>query len=231
MIQRYQTEVDMAAKASKANERKSDEWYTPRWLVDALGTFDTDPCTPQRGHWTAKTCYTIEENGLKQPWTGRVFLNPPYSDIDPWILKMTRHGNGILLVFAKTETQWMDQALCFANAICFLSQRVKFVDIGENTEGSPKAPSVLLAFGDENVEAIATAIAEGKIDGRLFGEIVPQIYLNERDEDFQREQPSMADYQRWADEAAETADRDAKRLEQSPFERWRRRAQMKLDRQ
>ena len=24
----------------------TDEWYTPRWIIDELGPFDLDPCAP-----------------------------------------------------------------------------------------------------------------------------------------------------------------------------------------
>lgn len=24
----------------------SDEWYTPKWVIDELGPFDLDPCSP-----------------------------------------------------------------------------------------------------------------------------------------------------------------------------------------
>ena len=49
----------------------SDEWYTPRELIDSLGTFDLDPCAPLHPLWpTAKKMYNIETDGLKQSWGG-----------------------------------------------------------------------------------------------------------------------------------------------------------------
>ena len=33
----------------------SDEWYTPREIIEALGEFDLDPCAPMHPLWpTAK---------------------------------------------------------------------------------------------------------------------------------------------------------------------------------
>lgn len=49
----------------------TDEWYTPKEIVDALGKFELDPCSPARRLWdTAKRHITPEEDGLKQNWGG-----------------------------------------------------------------------------------------------------------------------------------------------------------------
>lgn len=60
--------------------RSSDEWYTPKEILDALGKFDLDPCAPIRPLWpTAEVMYDQNIDGLSQIWEGRVWLNPPYS--------------------------------------------------------------------------------------------------------------------------------------------------------
>ena len=49
----------------------TDEWYTPKEIVDALGVFDLDPCSPVKRLWdTAKRHITPEEDGLKADWGG-----------------------------------------------------------------------------------------------------------------------------------------------------------------
>jgi hypothetical protein len=56
-----------------------NEWLTPPCLLRRLGPFDLDPCSPVNRPWdTARHHYTIEDDGLQQPWFGRVFCNPPY---------------------------------------------------------------------------------------------------------------------------------------------------------
>lgn len=49
----------------------SDEWYTPREIIEALGEFDLDPCAPMHPLWpTAKIMYNKQDNGLVQNWGG-----------------------------------------------------------------------------------------------------------------------------------------------------------------
>lgn len=46
-----------------SHERASggtDEWLTPKWLVDRLGPFDLDPCSPINRPWaTAARHFTV----------------------------------------------------------------------------------------------------------------------------------------------------------------------------
>lgn len=56
-----------------------DEWLTPPEIIKALGQFDLDPCAPVVRPWdTAERHYSIKDNGLMLPWSGRVWCNPPY---------------------------------------------------------------------------------------------------------------------------------------------------------
>jgi hypothetical protein len=73
-----------------------DEWLTPPEIVRALGPFDLDPCAPIVRPWdTAAQHYTIQDNGLNQPWAGRVWLNPPYGrEAIHWMARLAEHGNG-----------------------------------------------------------------------------------------------------------------------------------------
>ena len=90
----------------RAYEGRTDEWLTPPEILKAIGEFDLDPCSPINRPWnTAKKHYTVEDNGLIQEWIGRVFLNPPYGpETGKWLQKLAEHGNGIALIFARTET-------------------------------------------------------------------------------------------------------------------------------
>ena len=35
-----------------------DEWYTPRWIINELGPFDLDPCSPVMKPYEIAPCRT-----------------------------------------------------------------------------------------------------------------------------------------------------------------------------
>lgn len=48
-------------------EKASDEWYTPKEVLEALGKFDLDPCAPVSPLWpTATVMYDKHIDGLSQ---------------------------------------------------------------------------------------------------------------------------------------------------------------------
>lgn len=133
-----------------------NEWFTPPEVVESIGGgFDLDPCSsPGHPFEIARKYYFV--NGLSYPWDGRVWLNPPYSDIDSWMSKMAGYGNGVALVFARTETKWFTKCIWDkADAVYFIGKRLVFYDInGKLPKHNAGAPSVLVAYGRENVQAL-----------------------------------------------------------------------------
>lgn len=112
-----------------------DEWLTPPEIIWSLSEsfngekFDLDPCAPVRRPWdTAKAHYSIEDNGLIKPWTGRVWCNPPYDNrtIEQWVKRCVEHDNAVMLVFARTETKFWRTIWNTADAILFLHGRMTF---------------------------------------------------------------------------------------------------------
>ncbi len=73
----------------------TDEWYTPKEIIDALGKFDLDPCAPVNPLWqTAEIMYNKNQDGLTKKWIGRVWLNPPYSRplIEQFVKRLAEHA-------------------------------------------------------------------------------------------------------------------------------------------
>lgn len=129
------------------------EWYTPPEVFDRLGLrFDLDPASPMSGPvaWVpADGFYSPNENGLMQPWTGRVWLNPPYGPPGvAFIHRMAEHANGVLLVPARTETRWFQRAASSAQVVAFLRDRLHFIRADGMQARAPFA-SVVMAWGDE----------------------------------------------------------------------------------
>ena len=134
------------------------DWYTPPWIFERIGlVFDLDPCQPQGGiGWIpAKRRYSIVDDGLTQPWGGRVWLSPPYGKhTSAWLGRMHNHRNGIALVFARTDCAWFHESVAKADAILFLRGRVKFVDgLGVTGGSGAGSGSMLVAWGATNVSA------------------------------------------------------------------------------
>ena len=137
----------------------TDEWLTPPFLIEALGPFDLDPCAPGERPWpTAGLHFTAEENGLLRPWAGRVWCNPPYGPHTwKWLNRLALHGNGIALIFARTETEGFHRfVFSAADSLLFLKGRLRFCDLTGAARGSAGAPSVLVAYGETNARKIAS---------------------------------------------------------------------------
>ncbi len=147
------------------SEKTTVEWLTPPDLVKKLGEFDLDPCTPINPPFIhAKTNFTVIDDGLTKSWFGRVYMNPPYGKgMETWIEKLKNHGNGIVLIFARTETKCFFNHIWYdANAILFVKGRIKFYNIDGEQKGTPGAPSVFIAYGKENAMALKNSGIEGK---------------------------------------------------------------------
>lgn len=107
-----------------------------RFTVDAASSIENRKC---ERHWTK------EDNGLEQSCAGeRVYCNPPYSDIMPWIRKAWRERNAELVVMLlpanRTEQRWwQDGVEPFRDRtgsvlrIEFLPGRLRFLKAGQKT--------------------------------------------------------------------------------------------------
>lgn len=131
-------------------------------ILAALGAFELDPCSPVGRPWaTAVRHLTVEDDGLEVPWSGRVWCNPPYSTLEPWLAKMAAHGHGTALTFARTDTAWFHRWVWHeATALLFLAGRITFCE----SDGTPAkkghnsgGPSVLIAYGDADADALGTS--------------------------------------------------------------------------
>jgi hypothetical protein len=139
----------------------SDEWLTPPEILRQLAPFDLDPCAaPEPRPWSTAYRHIVrEENGLLAPWNGRVWLNPPYggpSIVGPWMRRMVTHGNGIALIFARTETAlFFETVWRAATGVLFIEGRLFFHrPDGGRAAANAGAPSCLIAYGKKNAEQL-----------------------------------------------------------------------------
>ena len=142
----------------QSQKMKETDWLTPPEILKALGPFDLDPCAPMNRPWDmAKHHFTPNDNGLYQKWFGRVWCNPPYNSFtSKWLSKLYNHGNGIALIFARTETEiFFTTVWKCADAILFIKGRLHFYNLdGVRAKQNAGAPSALVAYGNENAERL-----------------------------------------------------------------------------
>jgi len=135
-----------------SHKGETDVWLTPLEIVkSAGGDFDLDPCA-FKGHNTAKKLIYPPMNGLKEEWYGKVFLNPPYSENDKWMQRFCEHGYGVALLFARTDSKWMQRLLRSADYIQFIKGRISFLRPDLTTKTNAGASSLLIFIGCEPVD-------------------------------------------------------------------------------
>ena len=125
-----------------------DEFPTPQEFYDKLDKefhFDLDPCSTDENAKCVRH-YTREQDGLKQEWTGRVWMNPPYGrQCKAWVKKAyesVQRGAEVVvcLLPARTGSQWFHE-YCLKGEIRFIRGRLKF-----NTKDNAPFDSIIVIF-------------------------------------------------------------------------------------
>ena len=140
----------------------SNDYYTPAWIFEKMQIdFDLDVASPPNGiPWIpAKRYFTQFDDGLDQKWFGRVWMNPPFKGITPWVEKFIEHGNGIALLPLE-KGKYTDLITNAADAHVILPAYLKFeTQFSKHNDIRPVC--LLHAIGQDNVDAISKV-------GRLY---------------------------------------------------------------
>jgi phage N-6-adenine-methyltransferase len=138
-----------------------NEWYTPPKFIEAarltMGGIDLDPASCALANKTvkAKTFYDKAANGLEKKWSGKVWMNPPYShpEIGEFSEKIASEfdsGNveeACVLVNNATDTAWFQSMMERAAGACFIKGRVKYLDKTGIPANTPLQGQAILYFG------------------------------------------------------------------------------------
>lgn len=132
---------------------KTDMWATPQDFFDALDAefhFTLDACAVKENA-KCEAYYTPEQDGLDQPWTGRVWCNPPYGrNVGQWVKKAhdTASGGGfvVMLLPARTDTRWFHDYIYGKTEVRFIKGRLKF----GGCQNAAPFPSMVVIFGGEH---------------------------------------------------------------------------------
>jgi hypothetical protein len=159
--ERVRSEI-LPSKLEVHHSSDTPEHYTPQDFLavvhDVFGDIpDLDPCS--NSHDAPKVAahqhYTAEDDGLAQPWSGRVFMNPPYGrEVGAWIEKLRREwARGdvtelIALLPSRTDTEWFNALTGGTDdaVICFIAGRLTFIG---NNDPAP-FPSMAVYFGPKH---------------------------------------------------------------------------------
>ncbi len=140
---------------------ESTEHYTPQYILDAviacMGAIDLDPCSNSREipNVPAARHYAVQENGLVQPWEGRVFLNPPFGhDVERWFSKLYlewsagRTTEAVVWWKSATETAAWKTLTALSCRVCFPSARIRFTGpSGDDGPGPTFSPALFYVGG------------------------------------------------------------------------------------
>ena len=134
------------------------EWYTPPEILELIYQvmdIDLDPASPYPANVLARKHYHKGINGLTKPWSGNIYLNPPYGrDVAQWIQKLSaeyhsgRTKNAILLIHAKTDTRWFCTIADMAAEICAWRGRISFQS-PDGKKGKGTFPSLLILCSND----------------------------------------------------------------------------------
>lgn len=150
---------------------KSDEWYTPKYIFEALGcSFDLDVAAPvDRRFCHVPATSFITANSLDLDWNGFVWMNPPFGgrgQKEPWLNKIYQHGLGIALEADRTSAPWWQKAANECDAVLFIAGKVKFIKPDGTTGDSPSTGTTLFGYGSKAIEVLKNA--ERNKLGKLF---------------------------------------------------------------
>lgn len=137
------------------------EWYTPAHIIEVarpcMGGIDLDPASCEEANRIVKatTFYTKEQDGLVRPWSGNVWLNPPYGRkiIDGFVGRLyseIESGNvvqAMSLTNSATETAWWQTLAGLARWICFPEFRIQFWGPLQGDNGNSR-PQTLFYCGN-----------------------------------------------------------------------------------
>ncbi len=145
---------------------KTDEWYTPPHVFKAMAMqFDMDPSHPGLDvvNWIPAND-VLSSRGLEMPWSGLVWMNPPFGGrnaIAPWLERFFAHGCGVALTPDRTSAPWWQDAARQADAILFVRSKIRFIGQDGKPGKSPAQGTTLMAKGGLAVDALRNAERAG----------------------------------------------------------------------
>jgi len=138
------------------------EWFTPPDIIEkarrVLTAIDLDPASsavPQQ--WIrAQEYYKPGDGSLERNWYGRVWLNPPFANTQPFVDHLIEQfaaenvTEALLLVNSNLGYKWFEE-LWVAYPVCCIRERMKFIPEHGSKNGQAKRAQCVVLFHRSNV--------------------------------------------------------------------------------
>lgn len=137
-------DLELNAGFAGRHSMDSPEWYTPRAFAvaarEVMGDIDLDPASHPEANAILEIpkIFTAEDDGLRQEWHGRIFLNPPGGLVCEFWKKLIaesaarRVKQAIWIGYSLEQLQTLQQAdvavLPIELPTCFTNTRIAFIE-------------------------------------------------------------------------------------------------------
>jgi hypothetical protein len=135
---------------------RSDEWYTPKWVMDlvhkVIGYPTFDPASSLEANEVVKATHFFTDRSLEKPWLpGSIYLNPPGGKVKNksqsrlfWEKLMSHHETGLMTdaIFMAFSAEALQYTQASPKAItdftfCVPDKRIRFI----HPDGRSESPS------------------------------------------------------------------------------------------
>ena len=132
----------------------SDEWYTPSMIIEAarecMGQIDLDPASCKAAQRTVKATqyFTAKDDGLVQPWSGRVWCNPPFSCKALWCQRLVEYAGPWIALLPNTgfDARAVQAVIEVVDVILLVARRLAFWQ-ADNPDGKAGNVTGSVVFG------------------------------------------------------------------------------------
>jgi ParB family transcriptional regulator, chromosome partitioning protein len=139
---------------------RPNEFYTPSHVIEAartcMGGIDLDPASCAAANETVQGTrfYCLKDDGMKRPWFGKVWLNPPYGKFwAPFVARCVAEWKAgrveqaiILLRVRHTTSARFHNSIGDDYALCIPRARINFTSPNFNTSSNTDG-SILMGVG------------------------------------------------------------------------------------
>jgi len=170
--------LEPAAPPTDDHDGDGDEWYTPPEVLRAVrtlaidGVIDLDPCYAPGCLTDARHRIDVRQggDGLRDVWPGDgvVFVNPPFSDVGPWLERCRAASVDrvvVMLIPMRPETRaWWSHVWGAGGYVVVQRGRVRFVGTTGERHGNGILATCFITWHGLSATMLAEALRRESIE-------------------------------------------------------------------